>query len=81
MKGTHYTWVQREGDRLVWRCKECSKKTSYDFKKQETYFEREGDMLHHHIFACYQPTEEEFIEAGLEPQELNIDFDFPEGKG
>lgn len=72
----HHMSVAKEGDWLVWRCHECSRKVKLHMQTGDMEFERKGKFDAHHTFQCYQPTEQEFKEAGMEPVEIQGEFSF-----
>jgi hypothetical protein len=80
-KESHLMSCAREYDWLVWRCHECSRKVKTNLKTEELVFERQGDFFAHHTYQCYQASKEEWEESGLQPVDLNADFDFPQKGG
>lgn len=73
----HIMSCAREDNWLVWRCHECSRKVKTDLKTHEFKVERKGKFFAHHTFQRYQPSTEEWENAGVSPMKIDFDFDFP----
>jgi hypothetical protein len=68
----------KEDDWIVWRCHECSRKVKSAIRADEMIIERQGNFYARHIYQVYQPSEDEWENAGIPPMKLNFDFDFPQ---
>jgi hypothetical protein len=43
--------------------------------------EKQGNFYAHHMYQIYQPSEDEWKNAGVSPMKLDFDFDFPQISG
>ena len=77
-KEYHMMSCTKEDNWLVWRCHECSRKVQTNLKTHEFKIERKGNFFAHHTFQSYQPSTEEWENAGVSPMKIDFDFAFPQ---